>query len=76
MKKSHNTNTKFHYREGTVTSEDYIIFLSEITIRKTIRYIGQHQFKAKITIKGKKKENERGKEKENERGKEKEKERG
>ena len=25
--KSHNTNTKFHFREVTITSEDYKIFL-------------------------------------------------
>ena len=53
LKRSHNTDTKFHYGEVTITSKDYKIFLSEITISKTIRLIGQHPVKAEITRKGK-----------------------
>ena len=63
LKKSHNTNTKFHYGEVTITSEDYKIFLSEITIRKTIRHIGQHPVKVEITRKGKIKTRREGKRK-------------
>ena len=42
LKNSHNTNTKFHYREVTITLEGYKIFfcISEITISKTIRHVG------------------------------------
>ena len=63
LKKSHNTNTKFHYGEVTITSEGYKIFLciSEIIISKTVRHIGQHSVKAEITRQGKRKR--RGEEK-------------
>ena len=71
MKKSHNTNTKFHYGEVTITSEDHKIFLSEITISKTIRHIGQHPVKEKITRKGKRKRRREGKRKRRREGKKK-----
>ena len=67
LKKSHNTNTKFHYGEVTITSEDYKIFISEITISKTILHIGQLSVKAEITRKGKDIEGEREREREGER---------
>ena len=65
LKKSHNTNTKFHYREVTITSEDYKIFLciSKITISITILHIGQHPVKEKTTRKGKRKKRREGKKK-------------
>ena len=65
LKKSHNTNTKFHCREVTITSEDYKIFLciSKITISKTILHIGQHPVKAKTIRNGKKKRRREGKKK-------------
>ena len=68
LKNSHNTNTKFHWREVTITSEGYKIFLciSKITISKTILHIGQHLVKEKTTRKGKRKR--RRKEKRKERG--------
>ena len=74
LKSSHNINTKFHYREVTITSEDYKIFLfiSKITVSQTVLHISQHLVKEKTTRKGKRKERGRGKEK----GKEREKERG
>ena len=78
LKKSHNTNTEFHYKEVTITSKGYKISLciSKITIRKTILHIGQHPVKTKATGKRKKKgrEKEKEKEKEKKRGNEKERE--
>ena len=72
-KKSHNTNTKFHYREVSITSEGYKIFLyiSEITISKTIRHIGQHPVKAQTIRKGKRKRRREGKRKRRGEGKKK-----
>ena len=68
LKKSHNTNTKFHYGEVTITSEDYKIFLSEITISKTILHISQYPVKAKTTRKRKRrKEGKRKRRREEER---------
>ena len=69
LKKSHNTSTKFHYREVTITSKDYKIFLCilKITVSQTILYISQ----GKNHKKGKEKEKERGREKEKEKEKEK-----
>ena len=69
LKKSHNTNTKFHYEEVTITSEDYKIFLSDIIISKTIRHIGQHPVKPEITRKGKRKRRRKGKRKRRREGK-------
>ena len=74
LKKSHNTNTKFHYEEVTITSEDYKIFLSEITISKTIRHISQHPVKAEIIRKGKRKRRKEEKRKRRREGKKKTKE--
>ena len=73
LKKSHNTNTKFHCREVTITSEDYKIFLciSKITISKTILHIDQHPVKAKTTRKGKRKRRREGKKKKKRKRKEK-----
>ena len=66
LKKSHNTNIKFDYREVTITSEVYKIFLyiSKIIISKTIRHIGQHPVKEKTTSKKKRKRKKRRKKKE------------
>ena len=65
LKKAHNTNTKFHCREVTITLEDYKIFLyiSKITISKTILHIGQHPVNVKTTRKGKRKRRREGKKK-------------
>ena len=62
LKKSHNTNMKFHYREVTITSENYKIFLyiSKITVSQTVLHISQHPVKAKTTRKGKRKRRREG----------------
>ena len=66
IKKSHNTNTKFNYGEVTITSEDYKIFLSKITISKIIRHIGQHPIKAESQENEREREGEREREREGE----------
>ena len=57
LKKSHNTSTNFHYREVTITSKDYKIFLciSKTIVSQTVLHISGHPIKAKTTRKGKRK---------------------
>ena len=75
MKKSHNTNTKFQYREVTITLENYKIFLciSKITVSKNVLHISQHSVKEKTTRKGKRKRMREGERKKKEKEKEKKK---
>ena len=76
--KSHNTNTKFHFREVIITSEDYKNFiyisknyikqnrsphLKKIIISKVVLHIGQHLVKAKTTRKRKRRKRRKRKRK-------------
>ena len=73
LKKSHNTRTKFHCREVTITSKNYkiILYISKNYNQQSCSSHRPTPSQGKHHKKGKEKEKERGKEKE-ESGKEKE----